>query len=64
MEVVQVQDAHQQEGCGDEYAREQLSHRELFQAKVLQPAKQNGFPLWALLPERLLEVGCFTVISY
>ena len=30
VEVVQVQDAHQQEGRGDEYAREELSHRELF----------------------------------
>ena len=51
VEVVQVQDADQEEGGGDEDAREQLGHRELLQAKVLQPVKQGGFPRRALAPK-------------
>ena len=39
MEVVQVQDADQEEQGRDEDACEQLSHPELLQAKVLQPVK-------------------------
>ena len=35
VEVVQVQDADQEEGRGDENAREQLNHPDLLQAKVL-----------------------------
>ena len=63
MEVVQVQDADQEEGGRDEDAREQLGHRELLQAKVLQPVKQGGFPRWALPPNCPQEFGYFSVIS-
>ena len=50
VEVVQVQNADQEEGGGDEDAREQLGHRELLQAKVLQPVKRGGFPGGLLHP--------------
>ena len=64
VEVVQVQDADQEEGGGDEDAREQLGHRELLQAKVLQPVKQGGFPWRALAPKCPPEFSYFSVISY
>ena len=64
MEVVQVQDADQEEGRGDENAREQLNHPELLQAKVLQPVEQGGFPRWALAPKCPPEFSYFSVISY
>jgi len=62
--VVQVQDADQEEGGRDEDAREQLGHRELLQAKVLQPVEQGGFPRWALAPKCPPEFSYFSVISY
>lgn len=36
MEVVEVQDAHQEEAGGDEDPREELSHGEPLQAEALQ----------------------------
>ena len=48
MEVVQVEDAHQQEGGGDEDSDEQLGHGEPLQTQVLQPDEDvilmNNFP--------------------
>lgn len=38
VEVVQVENTHQQEGSRDENPGEQLGHRELLQAQVLQAA--------------------------
>lgn len=43
VEVVQMEDARQQEGSGDENPGEQLGHRELLQAQVLQAAQMETF---------------------
>lgn len=42
MEVVQVENADQQEGGGNENPGEQLGHRELLQAQVLQAGAKDG----------------------
>lgn len=39
MEIVEVQDADQQKGGGDEYPCEQFGHSELLQAQILKPVK-------------------------
>lgn len=41
MEVVEVEDAHEQKGSGDKNACEQLRYSELLQAEILKPVKET-----------------------
>lgn len=61
MEVMQVKDADQQEGCGDEDSGEERWHGELLQAEVLQPAgrgQQGERSLWKPGWESLFCLSC------
>lgn len=53
MEVVEVKDAHQQKGSGDENACEQLRYRELLQAEILKPVEEDGTKAGTFLREVL-----------
>lgn len=41
MEVVEVEDAHQQKGSRDKNACEQLRYSELLQAEILKPVEED-----------------------
>lgn len=45
VEIVQMQDADQQEGGGNEDPREQSRNRELLQTQIFQPAQKRSSPI-------------------